>query len=244
VIVDLSYQSDWKTRDEEDTHSQSSSSSSSSSSSWWTKRLLDQYKKQHQLPLNNDSNSNTIFKVDVSSCGLGNSNNNSNNDNNDLQQWMDAMMTTIDNQEIQLDMRMNQLSSVGASFLLDFLSSSPQPPQEIENDATKKSLLVSSLDIGLNDLGYPGPDVTNDAMQRQEQQRSFAKSIRTFIESPNCPSTLRMDSCGIGPPTCRAIGKVRTHVTPLFIIIIIIINFISHFGYYDAYYVHLFLFFF
>lgn len=58
-------------------------------------------------------------------------------------------------------------------------------------------LYVQSLDIGFNVIGYGSGS------------RSLFGALRNLIESVDgaCPREIRLDSCGLGPSACRAIGK-------------------------------------
>ena len=86
----------------------------------------------------------------------------------------------------------------------------------------KPSVLIDTLDIGLNDLGRrrKGRD------SHTTLSRPFVNSLRSLIEGSAkcttsskaeevaeitvlwpCPRVLRLDCCGLGPSACRAIGK-------------------------------------
>lgn len=61
-----------------------------------------------------------------------------------------------------------------------------------------KSITIESLDLGWNKLN---PD-------ENSASTAFLQALRLLIAHPSCcPSTLRLDSCGLGPAACRAIGK-------------------------------------
>eukprot|EP00559_Dactyliosolen_fragilissimus_P005576 CAMPEP_0184868214 /NCGR_PEP_ID=MMETSP0580-20130426/29586_1 /TAXON_ID=1118495 /ORGANISM="Dactyliosolen fragilissimus" /LENGTH=665 /DNA_ID=CAMNT_0027368967 /DNA_START=159 /DNA_END=2153 /DNA_ORIENTATION=- len=83
-----------------------------------------------------------------------------------------------------------------------------QESEELASDIP--FLFVHSLDIGLNDIGMHGSEISKvmDDADVTAQQRLFFKSLQVLIGSQtSCPNTLRMDSCGLGPPACRSIGK-------------------------------------
>jgi hypothetical protein len=69
---------------------------------------------------------------------------------------------------------------------------------------------MESIDLGLNGIGLNGAET----YKKKSSKKSFAlflHSMRKLIENQcglACPSVLRMDNCGLGPPSCRSIGKV------------------------------------
>ncbi len=74
-----------------------------------------------------------------------------------------------------------------------------------DNDDKDKynDIYMESIDIGLNDFGLHG-------IGRRNIQK-FLQSIQKLIENQSglvCPFVLRMDNCGLGPLSCRYIGKV------------------------------------
>lgn len=75
------------------------------------------------------------------------------------------------------------------------------------NTQVRNTVYIHALDLGLNDIGI-GHDGGNTKTAGKMQ-----KSLRKLIENESecCPRILRMDACGLGAPSCRAIGKV-SHV--------------------------------
>mmetsp|Transcript_15041 Transcript_15041/g.17169 ORF Transcript_15041/g.17169 Transcript_15041/m.17169 type:complete len:701 (+) Transcript_15041:104-2206(+) len=82
---------------------------------------------------------------------------------------------------------------------------------EIDTDEKLKSekrhhIYMESINISLNDIGLHGVDTVH----KTSETASFMKSIKKLIENESglaCPSILRIDNCGLGPPSCRSIGK-------------------------------------
>lgn len=68
-------------------------------------------------------------------------------------------------------------------------------------DETSGGIIIDSLDLGFNDIGHGKGDA--------KEMSSMYKSLRRLVEneSGSCPRVLRLDVCGLGAPSCRAIGK-------------------------------------
>ncbi len=115
--------------------------------------------------------------------------------------------------------------------------------QKMKNIPTR--IHFQYIDFGFNDIGLHGVDVHVDSMntssnskhkkQNNNDHTLLFTSIRKLIEhsvgveveretgersSPTyttCPTVLRFDNCGLGPPFCRAIGKVSDEKSSTFI---------------------------
>ena len=81
---------------------------------------------------------------------------------------------------------------------------SPTSTAAPTNTQVQNTIYIHALDLGLNDIGI-GHDGGNTRTAGKMQ-----KSLRKLIENESecCPRILRMDACGLGAPSCRAIGKV------------------------------------
>jgi hypothetical protein len=139
-----------------------------------------------------------------------------NGDNN-----MESLLST-NSLHISLEARMNQITPQGASNIFDriILSCSNQtlsvasnkeeegthetnPPDVLSFKGEESSrIYIDLLDLAFNDIGH-GKGEKKDIVL-------FHKSLRRLIENEFgcCPRILRLDVCGIGAPSCRAIGKV------------------------------------
>ena len=132
---------------------------------------------------------------------------------------------------IELSVRTNQLTSVGASTVFQSLVNMSQPRnktsdnsfvEEIDSDtqtgegvslngtgiikaddyaATKKSPLY----VETLDMSLNGIGEAH----KKSQQREFSTALRSLIENKDgcCPRILRLDCCELNPSACRAIGK-------------------------------------
>ena len=102
-----------------------------------------------------------------------------------------------------LKSRMNRLSPAGVAAMLNTILDGDDESKTKDEEAStnsQSSLVLQSLDLGWNNLG-PG----------RTGSKEFLSSLRKLIETPDqCPSVLRLYRCGLGPASCRAIGKVRT----------------------------------
>lgn len=78
----------------------------------------------------------------------------------------------------------------------------------------QNNIYMESIDIGLNDLGSHDGVLLEETSNNKEQQifmTNFLHSVQKIIGNQSglvCPTTLRMDHCGLGPLACRYIGKV------------------------------------
>ena len=81
----------------------------------------------------------------------------------------------------------------------------------------QRNVYIEALDIGLNDIGHC--HIITAHKKAATAMSQLNKSLRTLIEneSGSCPRVLRMDVCGFGAPSCRAIGKVsfKTAASPM-----------------------------
>mmetsp|Transcript_17840 Transcript_17840/g.27562 ORF Transcript_17840/g.27562 Transcript_17840/m.27562 type:complete len:655 (-) Transcript_17840:116-2080(-) len=119
--------------------------------------------------------------------------------------------------KIHLTARMNRLTPVGVSNLLEIICSKPASEQEEEKEQSKtegvaetsnstdpgklsqfhRRWYVQSLDLSLNDF-HP----------EMKGSKKFLVALRSIFEdSETCPSIIRLESCSLGPAACRAIGK-------------------------------------
>ena len=129
--------------------------------------------------------------------------------------------TTIKGNPVELDARMNRISSSEVtSFLGKYIlymgdSGYKTVEKDDEDDiynsdtkiGTKYPFYFDSLDFGVNDIGLHGVDHDKKSKLAIVEMN---KMIRGLIQNEFqcCPRTLRLDVCGLGPSTCRAIGKV------------------------------------
>lgn len=161
------------------------------------------------------------IKVDVSSSGLGDSGvlriieSLAEGKNDDSGAFSSPL-------HVSLEARMNQISPKGASTIFDRIISyrnqtasnsecinGHDVAKPIENDHVDvnhqemRNIFVDSLDLGFNDIGHGTGD--------KKDIYAFNKSLKRLIENQLgcCPRILRLDVCGFGAPSCRAIGKVR-----------------------------------
>jgi len=96
--------------------------------------------------------------------------------------------------QIDLEARSNRITGVGATLVFNKILDMTKPT----NDTNAEGLpYIESLDMSLNDLETPD----------RSQQRNLVKSLEALVEGGVCPSTLRLDCCGLGPAACRSIGK-------------------------------------
>ena len=110
----------------------------------------------------------------------------------------------------QMENSINATENTNATSLQNNDQAYKQNSSTVPTIAETQSLYVSSLDIGLNDIGSHGEEIEDEQRGLIRQQiRQFTISMRNLIESNACPNKIRMDYCGLGPPICRAIGKVR-----------------------------------
>lgn len=122
---------------------------------------------------------------------------------------------------VELDMRMNRITSSGVSSFLkryllylaesnaDELELSSQNDiylSDLRNDH-KRLIYLDSIDLGVNDIGLHGIDTdSKSSMAIAEMNKMFRTLVQN--EYDRCPRALRLDVCGLGPATCKAIGKV------------------------------------
>lgn len=172
------------------------------------------------------------IKIDVSSSGLGDSGildmiesclvvaeNNKDNRGNDK----DNVGHLSSPLYVSLEARMNNISPMGASSLFDRIiafqnQTASSGEIEIKGSETYKenvkdnhnqelykeksrNIFIESLDLGFNDIGHGTGD--------KKEIHAFHKSLKRLIENQVgcCPRVLRLDVCGLGAPSCRAIGK-------------------------------------
>jgi hypothetical protein len=129
---------------------------------------------------------------------------------------------TITGNPVKLDARMNRITSSGVASFLEkyilFMGDSDHESAEENYDeddiynsdskiGSKKPFYFDSVDFGVNDIGLHGVD--HDKKSKVGINK-MNKMIRALIQNEwnCCPRTLRFDVCGLGPSTCRAIGKV------------------------------------
>lgn len=96
--------------------------------------------------------------------------------------------------QIGLELRSNRITNAGATKIFNKILGMTKATNETNVDELP---YIESLDMSLNDLG------TSD----RSKLRNLVKSIEGVVESGACPSTLRLDCCGLGPAACRSIGK-------------------------------------
>jgi len=142
-----------------------------------------------------------ILKVDVSSSALGD------------EGFKELQETIFHNDgkaspSLHLVARMNELSIAGVTPLIQKVigsdevkdaedaSSSSTSDDNLRPTSSSSTRRLESLDLGWNHLSTGGSG-----------GKEFLKALRLLIQSPKCPTTLRLDCCAIGPATCRAIGK-------------------------------------
>jgi hypothetical protein len=175
------------------------------------------------------------MKIDVSSSGLGDSGiqdilesclavaeknkDDRGNDKDNIGQLSSPLY-------VSLEARMNNISPKGASSLFDRIvafQNQTASSGEIDTKGSEtyqenvkdnhnqefskeksRNTFIESLDLGFNDIGHGTGDKT--------EIYAFNKSLKRLIENQFgcCPRVLRLDVCGLGAPSCRAIGKVRT----------------------------------
>ena len=99
-------------------------------------------------------------------------------------------------QIIGLEARSNRITGVGAASIFNKILDMTKPTNNT-NTNTEGMPFIESLGISLNDLETPD----------RSQQRNLVKSLEALVEGGGCPSTLRLDCCGLGPAACRSIGK-------------------------------------
>jgi len=191
-----------------------------------TKRLYQILKDNIQ----NEFGSNNNFRqlqIDVSSSCLGDSGvldmveclaeENKNDDHGD-----DDVGDLSSPLHVSLEARMNHISPLGASSLFDRIisfrnqtSSSGEidgnriakPEENVKDNhqthykQKSRNIFMNSLDLGFNDIGHGSGD--------KKEIYAFNKSLKRLIENEvgGCPRVLRLDVCGLGAPSCRAIGK-------------------------------------
>ena len=97
-------------------------------------------------------------------------------------------------QIIGLEARSNRITGVGAASIFNKILDMTKPTNDTNTEGMSR---IESLDMSLNDLDTPD----------RSQQRNLVKSLEALVEGGGCPSTLRLDCCGLGPAACRSIGK-------------------------------------
>lgn len=97
-------------------------------------------------------------------------------------------------QIIGLEARSNRITGVGAASIFNKILDMTKPTNDTNTEEMSR---IESLDMSLNDLDTPD----------RSQQRNLVKSLEALVEGGGCPSTLRLDCCGLGPAACRSIGK-------------------------------------
>ena len=137
-----------------------------------------------------------------------------------------------DDDNEKVEKYLNATENTNATSLQNNDQALKQNSSTVSTISESQSLYVSSLDIGLNDIGSHGEDIENQHTGLLRQQiRQFTISMRNLIESNACPNKIRMDYCGLGPPICRAIGKVRfKHI-----------NQYIHIHHYDNIYIYIYI---
>ena len=92
--------------------------------------------------------------------------------------------------------------------------------EPMQTQIPNKRIYFEYLDFGLNDIGLHGVDT----YKKESDNALLFASIRNLVQGSNneqnsnygCPRVLRMDYCGLGPPFCRAIGKVSSTLNEMF----------------------------
>jgi hypothetical protein len=129
-----------------------------------------------------DERPSSAVELDVSFSELGN-------------EGILSVLQSLQTKELYLSARMNRLTAEGVSNMLKFILG-----DDTKNESPPPFLL-RSLELGWNNLG---PDQTGS--------KEFLSSLRRLIEDPEkCPRVLRLCKCGLGPASCRAIGKVSLY---------------------------------
>lgn len=183
-----------------------------------------------QSTTRHESNGPTKLMIDVSASSLG---------DKGLLSILDSLLESQDGNEpttmeVSLEARMNHLSPTGASIFLERImnlngvlnttnvdnatdameviesgddqdATIGEKSLNLDGDGLKTTIYIDTLDIGLNHIGI-GHGRTN-----KKAASEMHKSLRKLVENESecCPRVLRMDACGLGAPSCRAIGKVR-----------------------------------
>jgi hypothetical protein len=103
---------------------------------------------------------------------------------------------------LHLTARTNELTPQGVTSLIDSLLESRSNANATATDDELTGvhgprLSLKSLDLGWNHLHPDRPG-----------QKGFLKALQQLVENPtHCPTTIRLDRCGLGPSASRAIGK-------------------------------------
>ena len=162
---------------------------------------------------NSLKSSQASISLDVSSSKLG---------NEGLLSILDSLSRQDEEKIVNLEARFNQISPFGAATFLerimdlhnitnaiDDTTSTMVDDEEfldtkMESDLQMQNkVYFDSVDLSLNDIG-------NDYGQEGKKAViNLHKALRKLVENELscCPSKLRLDNCGFGAASCRAIGK-------------------------------------
>ena len=181
-----------------------------------------------QSTLENESDGSKKINIDVSASRLG---------DDGLVSILDSLLESQDGNEpmeVSLEARMNHLSPTGASHLLERImnfngllnatnatdgtdgarektesgddkdAAVSQEHSNLDGNGLQTAIYIDTLDIGLNQIGI------GHGRGKKKSASEMHKSLRKLVENQSecCPRILRLDACGLGAPSCRAIGKV------------------------------------
>ncbi len=132
---------------------------------------------------------------------------------------------------IQLALRMNQLTHVGVTKLLQTIVAGPiaKEPQNLLSNKQESPTITTTTP----DKGSPETDDKSDNHLHEPWQwyvesldlswndlstgeKSFHRALNQLLaDKLQCPKILRLDLCGLGPAACRAMAKVSLDVAAM-----------------------------